>query len=111
KKPVGRMVVRRDPRPSPDATFDASMTWSASFFSMICCCTSRGISSHTSSGAYGLLMSTVAPGAAGPSVSSLYRKSNLWTPTKLADFRRYGARTGRGPNRRWEIVYEPDFFE
>ncbi len=71
KKHVCRMVLTRDPSPSPDATFDASMTWSFSFFSMICCCTTRGISSHTSSGGYGLLMSTVAPGAAAPSVSSL----------------------------------------
>ena len=50
KKHVCRMVLTRDPRPSPDATFDASMTWTLRCLSMICCCTSRGISSHTSSG-------------------------------------------------------------
>ena len=79
------------------------MTYSLSL-SMICCCTSCGSSSQTSSAGYGLLMSTVAPGAAAASVSSLKRKSNLWTPTKLADFRRYGARIGFGPKRRCEIV-------
>ena len=47
------------------------MTYSFSFFSMNCFCTSRGSSSHTSPGGYGLLMSTVAPGAAASSVSSL----------------------------------------
>ena len=71
KKHVCRIVFTRDPRPSPDATFDASMTWSLRCLSMICCCTSRGISSQTSSDEYGLLMSTVAPGAAAASVSSL----------------------------------------
>ncbi len=49
-------------------------------------------------------MSTVAPCAAAASVSSLYRKSNLWMPTKFADFNRYGARMARGPNRKCEMV-------
>ncbi len=78
---------------------------------MICCCTLRGSSSQISSGPYGLLMSTVAPGAAAPSTSCLNRKSNLCTPMKLAALMRYGARTRFGPKRRCEIVYEPDFFE
>ena len=51
KKHVCRMVFTRDPRPRPEATLDASMTWSFSCLSMICCCTSRGSSSQTSSGA------------------------------------------------------------
>ena len=53
KKHVCRMVFTREPRPRPDATPDASMTWSLSFLSTICCCTSRGISFQTSSGAVG----------------------------------------------------------
>ena len=56
-------------------------------------------------------MRTVGPGGAAARVSSLLWKSNLWTPTMFAYFSRYGARSGRGPNRRCEIVYEPDFFE
>ena len=51
KKHVCRMVFTREPRPRPDATPDASMTWSLSFLSTICCCTSRGSSFQTSSGA------------------------------------------------------------
>ena len=44
KKQVCRMVFTQEPRPRPDATPDASMTWSLSFFSTICCCTSFAVS-------------------------------------------------------------------
>jgi hypothetical protein len=37
KKHVCRMVLTREPRPSPDATPDASITWTLSFLSTICC--------------------------------------------------------------------------
>ena len=49
KKHVCRIVFTRDPRPRPEATRDASITWSLSFLSMNCCCTSRGSSFQTSS--------------------------------------------------------------
>src|SRR5262249_12746291 len=111
KKQVCRMVLVRDPRPSDNATFEASMTCNFRFLPMICFCTSRGSLLQTLSGPYGLLRSTVLPLAAASSMSILNKKSNLCTPMKFADLRRYGARIGLGPKRRCEIVYEPDFFE
>ena len=104
KKHVCRIVFTRDPRPRSEATLDASMTCTDSFLAMICCCTSFGSSSQTASAGYGLLIRTVAPGAAALNMSSLKRKSNLWMPTKFASLRRYGARMGCGPKRRCEIV-------
>ena len=70
-----------------------------------------GSLSHTCSGANVLLSRNVAPGTAAFNTSNFSRKNHWWQATKLARSTRYVEWMGRGPNRRCEVVVEPDFFE
>ncbi len=101
----------RPPSPTSVATRCASTTWNRRLFSTICRWVSTGRWSHTSSGPYGLFSRNVAPGAATSSTSIRSRKWNWWHATKLARLMRYEERIGLGPNRRWDTVTDPDFFE
>ncbi len=105
--------MTREPSPAAVATFWASTTWNRSRFSRIVRWVSTGKRSHTVSGPNGLFNRNVAPGAATSRTSSRSRKLNWWQATKLAwpEPIRYVERMGRGPNRRWDVVIEPDFFE
>ena len=78
---------------------------------MICCCMCCGSLSHTCSCGNVLFSRNVAPGIAAFSTSNFSRKNHWWHATKFARSTRYVEWMGRGPNRKWEVVVEPDFFE
>jgi hypothetical protein len=63
------------------------------------------------SGPCGLFKRNTAPDSAVARTSRLVRNENWWQATNVARSIRYGARIGRGPKRRCEMVTEPDFFE
>ncbi len=111
KKQGCMTVLMRGPRPAAFAIEAASITQTSRPLSITWCCTRSGRWSHTSSAAYGLLSSTVAPGRACASTSTRESRPNWWQATKSASSMRYDDRIGSGPNRRCDTVIEPDFFE